>query len=110
MLAKYETKFLQVQKFVTAASKKSCFELGEIGNMDEVLLTSDVPSNKTVDIKGAQSIKIKTTGHEKTHYTVVLACCTDSIKLPPLLTSKIKMMFSDRIPQGIFIHVHAKGQ
>ena len=29
---------------------------------------------------------IKTSGNEKTHYTVVLACCADGTKLPPLLT------------------------
>jgi len=31
---------------------KLCFEIGELGNMDEVPLTFDVPSNKTVDVKG----------------------------------------------------------
>jgi len=28
------------------------FEIGKLGNMDEVPLTFDVPSNKTVDVKG----------------------------------------------------------
>ncbi|KAG8235759.1 hypothetical protein J437_LFUL015380 [Ladona fulva] len=53
--------------------------------MDEIPLTFDVPSNKTVSVKGSRSITIKTTGHEKTHYTVVLACCADGTKLPPFL-------------------------
>jgi hypothetical protein len=55
----------------TAARKKSCFELGRIGDVDEVTLTVDVPSNKTVDMNGVKSIMIETSGHEKTHYTLL---------------------------------------
>ena len=53
--------------------KKLCFEIGQLGNMDEVPLTFDVPQNKTFDVKGAKTIMIKTSGNEKTRYTVVLA-------------------------------------
>jgi len=56
-------------------------------------LTFDVPSNKTVDVKGAKTTMIKTTGNEKTRYTVVLACCADGTKLP----------------LGIYVRVHSKG-
>jgi len=52
--------------------KKLCFEIGQLRNMDEVPLTFDVPSNKTVDVKGAKTIMIKTSGNEKTYYTVFL--------------------------------------
>jgi hypothetical protein len=81
MPAEYETKILQFHKFIIGARNKSCFELSQIGNMDEVPLTFNVPSNKTVNIKGAKSITIKTSGHKKTQYTVVLACCTDGTRL-----------------------------
>jgi len=53
--------------------------------MDEVPLTFDVSSNKTVDVKRAKTIMMKTSGNEKRRYTVVLACCADSTKLPHLL-------------------------
>jgi len=33
--------------------KKLCFETGQLGKMNEVPLTFEVPSNKTVDVKGA---------------------------------------------------------
>jgi len=82
--------------------KKLCFEIGQLGNMDEVALMFDVPSNKTVDIKGAKTIMKKTTGNEKTHYTVVLACCADGTKLTPLLIFKRKMLPKDVIPHGIY--------
>ena len=44
--------------------KKLCFEIGQLRNMDEVPLTFDVPLNKTVDVKGAKTIMIKTSGNE----------------------------------------------
>ena len=72
--------------------EKLCFETGQLGNMDEVPLTFDVLSNKTVDVKRAKTITIKTSGNEKTRYTVVLVCCADGTKLPPLLIFKRKTL------------------
>jgi hypothetical protein len=69
----------------------------------------DVPSNKTVDVKGAKMIMMKTYGNEKTRYTVVLVCCADGTKLPPLLIFKRKTTPKDIIPHGIYVHVHSKG-
>jgi len=88
--------------------KKLCFETGQLGNMDEVPFTFDVPSNKTVNVKGAKTIMIKTSGNEKTPYTVVLACCADGTKLAPLFIFK-KNPDKDVIPHGIYIHVHSNG-
>ena len=86
-----------------------CFEIGQLGNMDEVPLTFDGPSNKKVDVTGAKTIMIKTSRNEKTHYTVVLACCADGTKLPPLLIFKRKTLPKDIIAHGIYVHVHSKG-
>ena len=36
--------------------KKLCLETEQLGNMDEVPLTFDVSSNKTVDVKGARKL------------------------------------------------------
>jgi len=85
---KYERKIIEFHKYVINMRKKLCFEIGQLGNTDEVPLTFDVPSNKTVDVKGAKTIMIKTSGNEKTRYTVVLACCADGTKLPSLLIFK----------------------
>ena len=71
----YKRKIIEFHKYVINMRKKLCFEIGQLGNMDEVPLTFDVPLNKTVDVKGAKTIMIKTSGNEKTHYTVVLVCC-----------------------------------
>jgi len=61
----YETKIIEFHKYVINMRKKLCFEIGQLGNMDEVPLTFDVPLNKTVDVKGAKTIMIKTSGNEK---------------------------------------------
>ena len=67
MPIEYESKIVSFHKFVLDARKKNGFEISHIGNMDEVPLTFDVPSNKTVDVKGAKTITVKTSGHDKTH-------------------------------------------
>nr|AHN53440.1 DDE superfamily endonuclease [Nuttalliella namaqua] len=109
MPKEYESKILAFHKFVIDARKKNNFEISQIGNMDEVPLTFDVPSNRTVDSKGAKSITIKTSGHEKTHYTVVLSCCADGTKLPPMLIFKRKTLPKEKIPRGVVVHIHDKG-
>ena len=62
-----------------------------------------------MDVKGGKTIMIKTSGNERTRYTVVLACCADGTKLPPLLIIKRKTMPEDVIPHGIYVHVHSEG-
>ena len=62
-----------------------------------------------MDVKGAKTIMIKTSGNEKTRYSVVLVCCADSTKLPHLLIFKRKSLSKYVIPHGIYIHVHSKG-
>jgi hypothetical protein len=49
MPTKYEAKIMEYHKFVISArEKKKCFELTQIGNMDKVPLTFNVPSNRSV--------------------------------------------------------------
>ena len=88
----YKRKIIEFHKYVINMRKKLCFQTGQLGNMVEVPLTFDVPSNKTVDVKGAKTIMIKTSSNEKTRYTVVLACCADGTKFPPLLIFKREVL------------------
>ena len=105
----YEAKILQFQRYVIQTRKEKGYELGQMGNMDEVPLTFDVPSNRTVDVKGTKSINVKTTGNEKTHYTVALACLADGSKLPPMLIFKRKTIPKEKLPSGVVVHVQEKG-
>ncbi|KAG7172037.1 Pogo transposable element-like 81, partial [Homarus americanus] len=59
--------------------------------------------------RGMKSVIVKTTGHEKTHYTVVLACCADGTKIPPLLIFKRKTLPKKKLPNGIHVIVQPKG-
>ena len=59
----YERKIIELQKYVINMRKKLCFVIGQLWNMDEVSLTFDLPSNKTVDVKVAKTIMIKTAGN-----------------------------------------------
>lgn len=68
--AAYENQALEFHSYVINLQKAYSFELSQITNMDKVPLTFDVPSNRTVDVKGAKTMAIKTSGHEKTYFTV----------------------------------------
>lgn len=106
--AAYENQVLEFHSYVISLRKTYNFELSQITSMDEVLLTFDVPSNRTVSVKGVNTMAVKTSGHEKTHFTVVLACCADGTKLPPMIILKRKT-FLKKIPSGVIVHMHEKG-
>ena len=102
-------KVQRFQKFVIKSRKTVDYPLERIANMDETPMCFDMPQNTTIDTKGAKTILIKTTGHEKTHFTVVLACCADGSKLKPMVIFKRKTMPKEKFPKGVVVHVHQKG-
>lgn len=107
--AAYENQVLEFHSYVVSLRKTYNFELSQIASMDEVPLTFDVPSNRTVSVKGVNTMAVKTSGHEKTHFTVVLACCADGTKLPPMIILKRKTFLKEKIPSGVIVHMHEKG-
>ena len=104
-----EEKITNFQRFVINLRKKYDYPLGMIGNMDETAVNFDMPSNRTVNVKGEKTILIKTTGNEKKRFTVVLACMADGKKLRPMVIFKRKTMPKVKFPPGIFVHVHENG-
>ena len=64
----------------------------------------DLPPNCTIESKGK-----KTTGHERTHFTVVLACMADGTKLKPMVIFKRKRIPKGEKPSGVLVHCHPKG-
>ena len=85
----------KVQKFfafVTKERKRIDFALENIINMDETLMYFDMPGNTTVDKVGRKTVSVKTTGHERQHFTVVLACQANGKKIRPLVIFKRKNM------------------
>lgn len=77
----YEEKVSNFHKFTDAKIAEHSIDPHDI-NMDEVPLTFDLPLTRTVNGKGESSVTLKTTGHEKTHFTCVLSCTASGEKLP----------------------------
>ncbi|KAK7130470.1 hypothetical protein R3I93_019960 [Phoxinus phoxinus] len=53
--------------------------------MDETAVWFNMVSPSTIDVRGTKSVALKTTGHEKSHLTVVLAAKADGTKLKPFV-------------------------
>lgn len=104
-----DDKIVDFHRFVIGKRREYDFSLGCIGNMDETPMCFDMPGNRTVETKGKKTVLLKTTGHEKTRFTVVLTCLADGRKLKPMIILKRKTLPKIKIPQGIFVHVHPKG-
>ena len=69
----------------------------------------DAPYSRTVDTTGAESIPVSTTGHEKTGFTVVLACSETGKKLKLMVIFKRKTMPKEMLPDGVVVLCHNKG-
>lgn len=72
-------------------------------------MSFDAPYSRTVDTTGAESVPVSTTGHEKTGFTVVLACSESGKKLKPMVIFKRKTMPKENLPNGVVVHCHNKG-
>ncbi len=59
-----------------------------IFNMDETPIWKDIPPKRTYDFKGAKSVPIKTTKHDKDRITLVLCISLLGELLPPLIIFK----------------------
>ena len=85
------------------------YPLNLIANLDKTSLSFDLPSSTTLELKGSKTVSIRSTGHEKNCFTVVLACMVDGTKLEPVIIFKLKNIprevFSDRVK----IQVNEKG-
>ena len=77
--------------------------------MDETPMWFDLPSNTTVNKKGEKTISIRTTGHERTSFTVILGCMADGTKLPAVCNFKVKKISKEKFPDGIHIYANEKG-
>ena len=58
--------------------------------MDEKACWRDMATDATIHKTGAQSVSLKTSGHEKDQYTVILTARADAVKLKPYMVLKGK--------------------
>eukprot|EP00731_Ephydatia_muelleri_P001362 Em0001g1362a len=59
-----------------------------IANMDETAVWADMPGNSTIEVRGAHTVQIATTGHDKQRITICLAAFADGTKLKPFIVLK----------------------
>jgi len=85
------------------------YPLQFIGNMDETPVTFDLSYSFTLEKRGSSSINIKTTGHERSTFTVILGCMADGTKLPPVVIFKLKNIPREDFPHGVHVRVNEKG-
>lgn len=105
----YQEKVENFHKFVEKKIQENSIGPDDIINMDEVPLTFDLPLTRTVNKTGASSVLLKTTGHERTHFTCVLACTASGQKLQPMVIFKRITMPKEQLPKGIVVKVNTKG-
>ena len=101
-----QSKFLS---YVLYLKKENDYPLSLIGNMDETPMAFNLPSNTTIEQSGSKTISILSTGHERSNFTVVLACLADGTKLPPVIIFKLKKIPQEEFSEGIIIHTNFEG-
>ena len=106
LLRELDDKITSFHKFIDLRGKHQ-YPLKMIGNMDETPVFFDMVGNKTVNQAGEITIWVRTTGHEKQRFTVVLACLADGTKLPPMVI--FKRCFQKKFPKGVLVHVQEYG-
>uniref|UniRef100_A0A674N516 HTH CENPB-type domain-containing protein n=1 Tax=Takifugu rubripes TaxID=31033 RepID=A0A674N516_TAKRU len=105
----YEEQVANFQKFVQTKRAENSIGPDNIINMDEVPLTFDLPLTRTVNKKGEASVTLKTSGHERTHFTCVLGCTASGMKLSPMVIFKRITMPKEKLPKNIVVKVKTKG-
>ena len=105
----FEEKIMSFQRMMIRMRQENKYEMQHIENMDETPMNFDMPPSHTVNPVSEKTVLIKTTGNEKTHFTVVLSCLANGTKLKPMIIFKRKTMPKEDVPSGVFVHVHQKG-
>ena len=105
----FEEKLASFQNYTQEQVAENLIGPQDIINMDEVPLTFDLPLTRTVNKQGESSVPLKTTGHEKTHFTCILSCTASGEKLPPMVIFKRITMPKEKLPKGIVVRVNKKG-
>ncbi|XP_046880826.1 uncharacterized protein LOC124470774 [Hypomesus transpacificus] len=104
----WEEKVQDFKSFIHGIIIEHNFPPSKVGNMDEVPMFFDAP--QTVASVGEKSVKVTTTGLERTHFTAVLSCMADGTKLPPCIIFKRVTMPREKFPPGCFVMCNKEGR
>uniref|UniRef100_A0A8C3UCV9 Pogo transposable element with KRAB domain n=1 Tax=Catharus ustulatus TaxID=91951 RepID=A0A8C3UCV9_CATUS len=107
--ADYKEKVARFRSYCKDKISENSIQPHCIINMDEVPLTFDMPLTRTVEHTGTATVPVRTTGNEKTSFTVVLDVSLAGQKLRPMVIFKRKTLPKERFPRGIKVHANSKG-
>lgn len=107
----WEGKVRDFHEFVHRIITTNTFSPCKVGNMDEVPMSFDIPNTRTVNTAGEKTVKLCTTGHDRTNFTVVLTVMADGAKLPPMIIFKRVTMPREKFPppSQCVVQVNRKG-
>ena len=92
----------QFLSYVLFRRKEHEYPLSLIANMDETPMAFNLTSNTMVEHRGTKSVSILSTGHERSNFTVVLACMANGEKLPPVIIFKLVNVPREDFPDRVF--------
>uniref|UniRef100_K7G1K5 DDE-1 domain-containing protein n=1 Tax=Pelodiscus sinensis TaxID=13735 RepID=K7G1K5_PELSI len=104
----WEKKMDDFKYFVHKEINQLGLKPNNIINMDEVPMSFNRPTTRSVAATGVKTIGIATTGHECTCFTVVLACTAGGEKLKPMVIFKRVMMPREKLPAGVSVICNKK--
>ncbi|CAG8576797.1 4129_t:CDS:2, partial [Scutellospora calospora] len=76
--------------------------------MDETPMSFSLPSQTTIEECRKRTISVLTTGHERTSFTVTLACLADGTKLPPFIIFKLINVLREQFPDSIYVRANSR--
>ena len=100
----HEKKITNFHRFLIRMRKEEGFKPCQIGTIDETPVWLHMPHSRT-DRIGEKTVLVKTTGHEKNRFTVVLACMAGGSKLKPMVVFKRQTLPKGNFP-GVILHCH----
>jgi hypothetical protein len=80
-----EDKLLEFTDYVQDIQSGHNFLLRLVRTMDETPLYFDMVPNRSLDLKGVRTVRVRTTGADKRHITVVLTSSASGVMIPPLV-------------------------
>ncbi|GES99374.1 pogo transposable element with KRAB domain [Rhizophagus clarus] len=95
--------------YVLFRRREHQYPLSLIANMDKTPISFNLSNNTTVEQRGTRTISILSTRHERSNFTVVLACTVDGTKLPPVIIFKLVNVLHEEFPDGVIIWANRDG-
>jgi hypothetical protein len=107
-------KMVSFINFMERARERLKATASEIIAMDETAVWFDMVGESTVHSTGAKSISIKSTGHEKSRFTVILTASGSGVKFKPYVvfhggSRKVKELTDARKTSGSIVTSSANG-